>query len=218
MSKQDDAVTQALDQTWTRIQERVPSVPNAAWYLTAGRSSSCATGPWDSPDAMVLRINLKKDGKPDGENRDGRDVVGQLLHWGAHAAVGINPGAEGRYHSREFGEVAEKLGLKIKLAPGTGYAPELDPAKSEVLSLHGEQQFRAEIRAVDKAMKAWEPVAEDASRKRVRAPVGMSCSCVPPRRIYASSGTALGRGIRCDVCSELFRINPGQRISEADRT
>jgi len=35
--------------------------------------------------------------------------------------------------------------------------------------------------------------------------------------VTASTGQALGGGIRCDVCGQLYRVAPGQRISEADR-
>lgn len=220
-----------LDDAWARIQSLEPGVPDASWYLTAGRSSSCATGPWTTPDNLVLRINLKRfiygrDGKPeldeDGRpllgNRDGKDILGQLLHWAAHAATGRSPGGEGRYHSREFGEVAERLGLQIKL-DGSGYVPVRAEGHhpADALSLTALNQFRGEIRAIDKAMREWEPVAEDATRKRPRGPLAMACSCVPPRLIRATSGVALGPDITCAACGKPYRIVPGQRVSEADR-
>jgi len=82
---------------------------------------------------MVIRINLKQSWKPvalglDRPNRDPRELLGQLTHWAAHTAAGISPAAEGRYHSRDFGGIAEKLGPKVRQARGVGWAPE--PAKS----------------------------------------------------------------------------------------
>ena len=77
--------------------------------------------------------------------------------------------------------------------------------------------FAPEIKAMSKAMAAWEPVVEDAARKQGRGPLTLRCECTPPRSILASTGTALGPNITCDVCCKPFRISPGQRISEADR-
>ncbi len=224
MSDLDDAVTAALDKTWQKIRSLEPGVPHASWYLTSGRSSSCATGPWNEPGELVIRVNFKV-----GEsNRDGRDLLAQLLHWAAHAATGVSTGAEGRYHSREFGEVAERLGLKIKQAPGVGWAPELIETggltqggsvhRVEVLTPEAAKLFRAEIMALDKAMAAWQPEADQTARKEGRGPVSMLCSCVPARVIRVSTGVALGPGIRCEKCGQLFRIAPGQRVSETDRT
>jgi hypothetical protein len=229
-------VTNALDLAWAKIQALEPKVPDARWYLTSGRSSSCATGPWNTPDDLVLRINLKRPvydtqgkplldekGRPLLKNRSGRDLVGQLLHWAAHATHGISPGAEGRYHSQDFGDIAERLGLEVRNVPGTGYAPvtvKIQGHPVEKLSPKGQAQFRADITALDKAMKSWEPVAEDAARKRPRGPLAMVCSCVPARVIRVSSDPprgALGPDIICSVCSKPFRLVPGQRKTEADR-
>jgi hypothetical protein len=225
VSDLDDAVSAALDRTWAKLQKLEPEVPDVQWYLTSGRSSACATGPWDSPDDMVIRINLKQSWKPqtptlERPNRDAQELIGQLLHWGAHAATGISPGAEGRYHSREFGEIAEKLGLKVRLAPGVGWAPELigmDGHPQEFLSPAALKRYTGEIRALDKAIAAWVPETADAARKQKRGPVSLACSCTPPRIFRASTGDALGPDIIDTVCGKPFRITSGQRISEADR-
>jgi hypothetical protein len=66
-------------------------------------------------------------------------------------------------------------------------------------------------------MKDWEPEAEDAARKEGRGPISMVCSCVPARVLRVSTGIALGPGIRREQCGQLFRIKPGQRVSEANR-
>jgi hypothetical protein len=219
----DDAVTAALDHAWAKIQKLEPDVPEAKWYLTNGRSSSCATGPWNNPDDLVLRINLKLPKEPDestARNRGAEDILGQLLHWAAHAATGISTGAEGRYHNREFGEIAEKLGLEIKYAEGLGWAPvpvAVDGRNADLLSAKGQQRFRAEIKALDKAMQTWEPESDDAARKTSRGPLAMQCSCTPPRVLRAHPGVALGPDVVCSVCGKPFRIAPGQRKSEADR-
>jgi hypothetical protein len=218
MSDLDEAVNAALDATWSKIQALEPGVPNAVWYLTSGRSSSCATGPWKSPGDLLLRINLKQGHRPEGRNLTGKELLAQLMHWAAHAKTHtISPGAEGRYHSRDFGEVGEKLGLQIKQTAGLGWPPVMTGG-SEVLTLQAEKAFRAEIKALDRAMAEWEAAPEEAAgTKRVRGPVALACKCDPPRLLRATTGIALGPGIRCEQCSELFRIRPGQRISEADR-
>src|SRR5215469_13513047 len=101
MSDLDDAVTATLDRTWAKIQQLEPDVPDVRWYLTSGHSSACATGPWDSPYDLVIRINLKQTWETVSPgrarpNRDAQELLGQLIHWAAHAATGISPGAEGR--------------------------------------------------------------------------------------------------------------------------
>ncbi len=224
MSRLDDAVTAALSSAWRKIQALEPGVPDAVWYLTSGRSSSCATGPWSEAGPLVLRVNLRVR----NANRRGRDMVGQLLHWAAHAAIGVSTGAEGRYHSREFGQVAEALGLSVKQEQGLGWAPEMTKTgsltaggsiyKTEVLTRDARTHFGPEIAALSKAMAAWKPEAEETPRKEGRGPVSMACRCDPPRLIRASTGVALGPRIRCEQCRRSFRIKPGQRISELDRT
>jgi len=220
MSDLDDAVTSALDAAWAKIQALEPGVPNAIWYFTSGRSSSCATGPWNSSGAsdLLLRLNLKRGHRPEGRNLTGKELLAQLAHWAAHAGTRkISPGAEGRYHSREFGEVAERLGLQIKQASGLGWPPRMEGG-SEVLTTQAVTEFKNEIRALDKALAEWEALPEEAATaKRVRGPVAIACQCDPPRLLRATTGIALGAGIRCEQCDQLFRIRPGQRVSEADR-
>jgi hypothetical protein len=229
MSDLDDAVVAALDRTWAKIQKSAgeADVPDAIWYLTSGRSASCATGPWNTPEHLLLRLNLKQDLPgvlaDDQPNRNAEDLLSQLLHWGAHAATGISTGAEGRYHSREFADVAERLGLLIHQAPGVGWAPKVtdrpvDGRRQEVLSPAALKRFAPEIKALDKAMKSWSPETDDAARKQGRGPVSLACLCVPPRIFRASTGVALGPDIICSVCGKPFRVTPGQRISEAHRT
>lgn len=108
----------------------------------------------------------------------------------------------------------------VKYQPGVGYAPMMETVgghQVEMLSQKGRDQFRGEIRAIDKAMKTWEPVVEEAPRKRSRGPLALECSCRPRRWVRAQLKTATGAPIICSVCNEPFRIRPGQHHSEADR-
>jgi hypothetical protein len=208
-SDKDAAVIAGLDQTWAKIQKLEPGVPDVGWYLTSGRSSSCATGPWGSEPPLVLRLNLIKG----GDNRDGNDLLGQFLHWAAHAAVGISTGAEGRYHSREFADVAGQFGLETTWRDGVGYSPASPPVVADkTLRL-----FAPEIKAIDKAMAVWEPVEEDAARKSARGPITLRCECDPRRMIFMSTGTALGADITCSACRKPFRVIPAhaKRLEEA---
>jgi hypothetical protein len=113
---------------------------------------------------------------------------------------------------------ASALVLRINLKRPV--AEKVDGHPVDKLSPQGVKEFRAESRALDKAMKDWEPVAEDAARKRPRGPLAMVCQCVPPRVIRVSSDAprgALGPDIVDSVCGKPFRLVPGQRKSEADR-
>jgi len=67
-------------------------------------------------------------------------------------------------------------------------------------------------------MADWEAAPEEAAvAKRVRGPIALACQCDPPRFLRATTGIALGPGIRCEQCGQLFRIRPGRRVSKADR-
>jgi hypothetical protein len=121
---------------------------------------------------------------------------------------------------RKAGEIAEKLGLETKYAEGLGWAPvpvAVDGRNVDLLSPKGQQRFRTEIKALDKAMQTWEPESDDAARKTSRGPLAMECSCTPSRVVRAHPGVALGPDVVCSVCGKPFRIAPGQRKSEADR-
>lgn len=99
--------------------------------------------------------------------------------WASHATP---RGPEGRRHSREFADVAAQLGLETTWRKGVGYSP----ASPRVITDKTLRLFAPEIKAMSKAMAAWEPVVEDAARKQGRGPVTLRCECTPPRSIRAS--------------------------------
>jgi hypothetical protein len=174
------------------------------------RSTTCGTGPWNNPEALLLRINLQQPREPgaaEAKNRDAKDILGQLIHWAAHAATGISTGAEGRYHSREFADVAESLGFaEITYTRGLGYPPVLDDQHIEVITPEGLRYFAPETKALDKAMSVWEPAEGESARKKSRAPVTMICQCDPPLVLHVSEKAGHDALVRCEKCGARFTI------------
>jgi hypothetical protein len=184
----DEAIVQALMRAWQRIREEDPGVPPVTFYLTSGRPSSCATASWEE-EQPVLRINLQHG----GENLIGAEIMTWLLHHAAHASAGTTASSEGRWHSEAYRDAAQALGLTVEKGP-TGWA-RTSLARGTVT------RYRAEIAAIDRAMRTWLPVT---ARKRGREPEGLRCSCDPPRMIRASAGTARKGPITCGVCGQPF--------------
>lgn len=186
--ERDEAILAALTRAWQRTRVEDPGVPSVTFYLTGGRASSCATASWEE-EQPVLRVNLQRG----GVNLTGAAIMAWLLHYAAHASAGTTTSSEGRWHSEGFREAAEALGLKAEKGP-TGWA--------RTSLAHGSAtRYRAEITAIDRAMRTWEPVT---ARKRGREPESLRCSCVPPRLIRVSAGTAARGAILCQVCGQPF--------------
>jgi hypothetical protein len=186
--ERDEAIMQALTRTWQRICTHDPRVQPVTFYLTGGRPSSCATASWEE-EQPVLRINLQRG----GVNLTGATIMDWLLHQAAHASAGTTASSEGRWHSEAYRDAAQGLGLIVEKGP-TGWA-------RTSLARGSATRYRAEIAAIDRAMRAWKPVT---TRKRGREPKSLRCSCVPPRMIRASAGTATKGPITCGVCGRLF--------------
>jgi hypothetical protein len=221
----DAAIKAAMDRVWDSIRREDSRVPGVSWYLTSGRGSSCSTVSFAEPEP-VIRVNLMTDGR----NLTGHEVLLNLLHLGAHAIAGFGVNGvwhpvtaqEGRYHPEPFAVAAARLGLDAEKSGdtkhgGTGWS-------IVSLSVDADRRYRAEIRALDKAMADWH--AEGRVRKQTRGALDLVCACTPatlpgartyPRVIRASSLIALAGKIQCGYCGSEFSIREGQRISEDDR-
>jgi hypothetical protein len=186
--ERDEAIVQALTRAWQRIRAEDHGVPPVTLYLTGGRATSCATASWEEKQP-VLRINLQRG----GANLTGAAIMAWLLHYAAHASVGTTASSEGRWHSEAYRDAAQGLGLTVEKAP-TGWA-------QTGLARGTATRYKAEITAIDRAMRSWEPVI---SRKRGREPESLRCSCDPPRKIRASAGTVDKGPITCGVCGQPF--------------
>ena len=186
--ERDEAIVQALTRAWQRIRAEDLGVPPVTFYLTGGRASSCATASWEE-EQPVLRVNLQRD----GVNLTGAAIMVWLLHHAAHARTGTTASSEGRWHSEEYRDAAQGLGLTVEKGP-TGWA-------RTSLARGSATRYRAEIAAIDRALRTWEPVT---TRKRGREPESLRCSCHPPRTIRVSAGIADKGPITCGVCGQPF--------------
>jgi hypothetical protein len=198
---QDAPVVEALDKAWAdiaKLDKRIPE--HVGWYLTGGRSTSCAQLSWDT-DQVVLRINLqtRPDANSDPVNRTGEDLVTWLAHVAAHAVVAEEPpaGGEGRYHNPVFRDAARELGLDVEKGTTGWSSIELGPLL--------ERRLRPDIKALNKALAAWKP--EIGPRRNQRGPWSLRCACTPPRTIVTPSGNALKGRLTCGICRSDFKID-----------
>jgi hypothetical protein len=205
VSEADRHVLEAVDRVWSKIQEQAPAVPNVIFDLTPGRSSGCSDVGWDQPHP-VISINLRPDG-PRRRTSTGPEILQGLLHQAAHAIV-YEPGkiapTEGRYHSREYKEAAERLGLDVEPSDPVGKAA--SGWSVTTLARGTLSRYRSEVDRLSRALAKWEPTAQQKTQqpRESRTQVAVHCSCTPPRKIRAGQKVLDKGGIRCEVCGELF--------------
>jgi hypothetical protein len=198
----DMEIVRALDDTWDAIKAAQPGVPDATWYLTSGPTSSCSAQ-IKRGVLTVFKINLMKDGK---RNLTGRELLFDLLHLAAHGAGGPTRRMEGRYHTHEFAEAARNVGLATRAQDRLRDVVAGDMVTDMELARGTIGRFEPQVRAMDKAMRSWQPDVDQGARKSTRGPWSLRCDCHPPRVMRMSSGDSLLGQVRCEICGSKFRI------------
>jgi hypothetical protein len=189
----DRPVIDALERTWARIRDDDSEVPAVVFDLQPGPRSSCSSVEWPA-DRPVLVANLKD---RDGTNLAGRDVLEWLLHMASHFGEGRSSTAtDGRWHTRGFADAAIALGLEASERPGVGFAP-------EGLARGTLTRYAAEIAAMDRALKSWNPPVV---RKGSRSRLAYVCQCTPPRRFLMHEAVFERGLVRCEVCGQPFEL------------
>jgi hypothetical protein len=193
----DSAVYAAIQRTWDRLVADDPRVPGIVIDMTPGRPSSCTSVGWrDTPP--IVQINLKHDGKPDGPNLTGAELLTWLLHQAAHGITGPVTGQEGRAHSTKYRDAAISLGFDVDRDP-TGYG-------ATSLAAGTRTRYRAELAALDRALARWEPTRQVKATRDSRNPVPYICSCDPPRRMRMQAKTFDLGPVTCEICGMPFEL------------
>jgi len=192
VAESDQQVLSGLDRLWSRIRAEHQDVPEVVLDITPGRSSSCTSVGW--LEVPVVEINLK-----DGDRTlTGREVLSYYLHQAAHGLVGPEVrGSEGRYHSSRYRDAARQLGLDVGDYGGSGWS-ETELARGMLT------KYQAEIRALDRALRNWQPTPQVKATRKTRNLVPAACQCSPPRRIRVSAGVLAKGDILCSICGQPF--------------
>lgn len=195
----------AIDRGWSAIRRRHPDVPEVVIALGAGSGSQrslrlghFAAERWQRGDGRLPELFIGGEGL----SRGAREVMGTLLHEGAHGVAstrGIgDTSRQGRWHNARFRNLAAELGLDVAKVASLGWSGTTVPDATAAL-------YRSEIRRLDAAITAYRRAERGNGRGgRVSSNNGVAARCECGRRIrVAESVLALGP-IMCSLCGSDF--------------
>src|ERR1700745_1069973 len=120
----------AIDRTWATIQAQHPDVPSVVITLGAGSGPGVgglklghfADGRWQRADAKLPELFIGGEGLA----RGAREVLGTLLHEGAHGVASVrkiqDTSRQGRFHNGRFRALAGELGLAVAKTGSLGWS------------------------------------------------------------------------------------------------
>jgi len=191
----------ALDRTWAAIQERHPDVPGVVIALGAGSGSGTpklghfAAGRWQRGDTRLPELFIGGEGLARGS----RDVLGTLLHEGAHGVASVreiqDTSRQGRFHNTRFRALAEELGLAVAKAGTIGWSATSVPDATAAL-------YHGELRRLDAALVAFRHAEHGTGRASSNNGLAARCEC--GRRIRVSQTVLAAGPITCGICGSDF--------------
>jgi hypothetical protein len=198
----------ALDRTWAAIQARHPDVPAVVIALGAGSGSGGRPGylklghfadaRWQRDDTQLPELFIGGEGLARGS----REVLGTLLHEGAHGMATVrevqDTSRQGRFHNTRYRALAEELGLIVTKADSIGWSGTTVPDATAAL-------YRAELRRLDAALVAFrraELVNGRGGRSNSNNGVAARCEC--GRRIRVAESVLDDGPITCGLCGTDF--------------
>lgn len=210
MAKQDATISPrlvtALDRTWAAIQERHPDVPSVVITLGAGSGQGSrlkfghfAADRWQRGDGRLPELFIGGEGLVRGS----REVLGTLLHEGAHGVAstrGIqDTSRQGRFHNTRFRALAGELGVTVAKTGSIGWSATTVPDTTAAL-------YRAELRRLDAALVAFRHAdAGNGRGGRANNNNGQAARCECGRRIRVSELVLSAGPITCGVCGTDFQ-------------
>src|SRR6266516_6060952 len=118
----------AIDRTWAAIQAQHPDVPSVVITLGAGSGTGglklghFADGRWQRAGAKLPELFIGGEGLA----RGAREVLGTLLHEGAHGVASVrkiqDTSRQGRFHNGRFRALAAELGLDVVKTGSIGWS------------------------------------------------------------------------------------------------
>jgi hypothetical protein len=209
-SRQDVAISPrlvtAIDRTWAAIQAQHPDVPSVVITLGAGSGAGAgglklghfADGRWQRADAKLPELFIGGEGLA----RGAREVLGTLLHEGAHGVASVrkvqDTSRQGRFHNARFRALAEELGLDVFKTGSLGWSSTTVPDATAA-------RYRGELRRLEGALVAYRHVEGGTGRGgRASNNNGVAARCECGRRIRVAE-SVLGAGpITCGLCGSDF--------------
>jgi len=197
----------ALDRTWAAIQERHPDVPGVVITLGAGSGAGApklghfAANRWQRGDTRLPELFIGGEGL----GRGPRDVLGTLLHEGAHGVASVreirDTSRQGRFHNARFRALAEELGLAVAKAGTIGWSATSVPDATAAL-------YRGELRRLDAALVAFRHAELGNGRGgRASSNNGLAARCGCGRRIRVSQTVLAAGPITCGICGSDFEAD-----------
>lgn len=194
----------AIDRTWAAIQARHPDVPGVVITLGAGSGSGAlklghfAPGRWQRGEGQLPELFVGGEGLA----RGGRDVLGTLLHEGAHGVASVREiqdvSRQGRFHNARYRVLAEELGLAVAKVGTLGWTATTVPDTTAAL-------YRAEVRRLDAALVAYRHAELGTGRGgRTSSNNGVAARCECGRRIRVAQSVLEAGPITCGICGSDF--------------
>jgi hypothetical protein len=192
----------ALEQTWQRIRQRHPDVPEAVLVVASGSEGKRLNLGHFAPHRWQVAGADRHEVLVGGEGlqRGATDVLGTLLHEAAHGlacARGIaDTSRQGRYHNRRYAQLARELGLEVTSQPPIGWS-------ATTVSEPTAGRYAAQLEQLAAALVLWRRQEHRiGSGTRARNLLAAACPC--GRRIRAAKATLAEAPILCALCKEPF--------------
>jgi hypothetical protein len=195
----------ALDAAWSAIRARHADVPEVVLTLGSGtdrrggapRLGHFAAERWERPGGRLPELFIAGEGL----GRGARDVLGTLLHEGAHGVATArkitDTSRQGRWHNARFRTLAAELGLNVDKSASYGWSTTTVPDATAAL-------YRGEIRRLDAAITAFRHAEPRGRGGRASNNNGVPARCSCGRRIRVAE-TVLELGpITCGLCGGDF--------------
>ncbi|MGH3191604.1 MAG: hypothetical protein ACRDOU_26780 [Streptosporangiaceae bacterium] len=198
----------ALDRTWAAIQARHPDVPAVVIALGAGsgpggrpgylKLGHFADARWQRDDTQLPELFIGGEGLA----RGAREVLGTLLHEGAHGVASVreiqDTSRQGRFHNTRYRALAEELGLTVAKTGSIGWSETTVPGEAAAL-------YRAELRRLDDALVAYRRAELVTGRGgRTNSNNGVAARCECGRRIRVAESVLEAGPITCGLCGGDF--------------
>jgi hypothetical protein len=189
---------------WAAIQARHPDVPSVVITLGAGSGAGTgglklghfADGRWQRADAKLPELFIGGEGLA----RGAREVLGTLLHEGAHGVASVrkiqDTSRQGRFHNARFRALAEELGLDVAKIGSIGWSATTVPDATAAV-------YRAELRRLEAALVAYRHV-ESGRGGRTSNNNGVAARCGCGRRIRVAESVLNAGPITCGLCGSAF--------------
>jgi len=195
----------AIDRTWAAIQKRHPDVPDVVITLGAGSGGKAglklghfAAERWQRAGMRLPELFIGGEGLAKGA----REVLGTLLHEGAHGVASAreirDTSRQGRFHNARYRALAEELGLTVARTGTIGWSDTAVPDATAAL-------YRAELRRLDAALVAYRHAELGNGRGgRASSNNGVAARCQCDRRIRVAESVLEAGPITCGLCGSDF--------------